>query len=275
MHAGRADKRRVIVTRPGRDADAWVEELRQNGFEAEPLPLIDIVPLHAGMDAIRVAQFDAFMFVSGNAALHFLPEQSGFLKDKKGARFMAPGPGTAAVLQGRGVAVSQIDVPPADAVQFDSESLWQLVGKRDWRDLQVLIVRGATGGDSADGNGSGSSEGSGREWFAQKLRDAGALVEFISVYERRAPVLSDLQAVRVRQAAVDGTAWLFSSSEAVLNLVGLAGVAEGAWGRAVAIATHPRIAETARAAGWGVVVESRPTLADIVKTLRSIESGYP
>ncbi|MES2508680.1 MAG: uroporphyrinogen-III synthase [Pseudomonadota bacterium] len=273
MQHGKAGSRRVVVTRPAHDADAWVAQLRQNGFDAQPLPLIDIVPLPAADAAGNPGHFDAFMFVSGNAVLHFLPEKAGALSDVKGARFLAPGPGTAAAIQACGIDPAQIDVPPDNALQFDSEALWQGVGSRNWRGKRVLIVRGASGSTSAEG--SGSSEGAGREWFAQKLREAGAAVEFVSVYERRAPALTDLQLDLIRQAAADGSVWLFSSSEAVLNLTGSSGVAGCDWSRAVAIATHPRIAETARAAGWGVVVESRPALADIVGTLRSIESGYP
>ncbi|MDQ3273162.1 MAG: uroporphyrinogen-III synthase, partial [Pseudomonadota bacterium] len=59
--------------------------------------------------------------------------------------------------------------------------------------------------------------------------------------------------------------WLFSSSEAVGHLP------PGDWSQGRALATHPRIAEAARAAGWGVVVESRPTLADIVASIESMQ----
>ena len=68
------------------------------------------------------------------------------------------------------------------------------------------------------------------------------------------------------EAATDGSVWLFSSSEAVGHLPA------ADWSQARAVATHPRIAEAVRAAGWGVVVESRPALTDI---LASIESMQP
>lgn len=269
MPASQARALRVIVTRPERDAKSWVEQLRQNGFDAQALPLIEIAPLPLGIDMAGAEQFDAFMFVSGNAVEHFLRViPPGALR---GQRFMAPGPGTAAALQAYGIADGQIDVPHANASQFDSEALWQRVGSREWAGLRVLIVRGANHADAA---ASGSREGAGRDWFAQKLREAGAAVEFTSVYERRTPALTGAQLALARQAAVDSSVWLFSSSEAVLNLTGPTGMPANDWSRALAIATHPRIAETVRAAGWGVVVESRPALADIVSTLRSIESVH-
>ncbi|MGE3348297.1 MAG: uroporphyrinogen-III synthase, partial [Ramlibacter sp.] len=39
--------------------------------------------------------------------------------------------------------------------------------------------------------------------------------------------------------------------------------------RARAVATHPRIAQAAREAGFGVVCESRPALADVVASIES------
>ena len=46
------------------------------------------------------------------------------------------------------------------------------------------------------------------------------------------------------------------------------------WAQAArAVATHPRIADAARAAGFGVVRLSRPTLDDVVRVVASIESG--
>jgi uroporphyrinogen-III synthase len=58
--------------------------------------------------------------------------------------------------------------------------------------------------------------------------------------------------------------WLFSSAEAVGHLVGrpLAGQR--------AIATHPRIAEAARAAGFGPVVLARPDPEAVTRALKAL-----
>ena len=181
-------------------------------------------------------------------------------------RFLAPGPGTAATLLASGVPAGQIDAPPYDAVQFDSEALWKVVDQRDWQGSRVLIVRGTTGGA---GKGTGSS---GRQWMARQWQMAGAEVDFVNVYERVTPQLTPAQLARARAASTDGTVWLFSSSEALVNLTAQAGLQNVDWSRARAIATHPRIMETARLAGWGVVVASRPAFNDILSTLVSIES---
>ena len=181
---------------------------------------------------------------------------------------MAPGPGTASALLAAGVSAAQIDSPALDAAQFDSEALWQLVGARDWQGKRVLLVRG-----SSEGLGAGVS--SGRDWLSQRLKEAGAAVDVVSVYERRAPVLTALQLQQAQKAATDGSVWLFSSSEALANLLALPGLQAVDWSGARAVATHPRIETAVLAAGWGVVSGSRPALADMVATLASIESGHP
>ncbi|MEO7953021.1 MAG: uroporphyrinogen-III synthase, partial [Polaromonas sp.] len=185
-------------------------------------------------------------------------------------RFMAPGPGTVAALVAAGIPPDRIDAPAPDARQFDSEALWQVIGQRDWRGRRVLVLRGQ-GADAVPG----STTSSGRDWLARKWEAAGAQVDFLSVYKRRAPQLGEAELRRAVDASTDGSVWLFSSSEAVANLTGLPGMAGLDWRGARAIATHPRIAETVRALAWGVVVESRPALADVRSAIGSIESAHP
>jgi uroporphyrinogen-III synthase len=279
----------VIVTRPARDAQRWVQQLQQNGFSAEALPLIEIAPAGDPVEVQalerawqRLNDYAACLFVSGNAVAHFFKGKEvlaqqvwartaiNSIADKNsGLRCMAPGPGTVAALRAAGVPAGQIDAPAADAQQFDSEALWESVGQRDWQGRRVLIVRGA--GAASDAGSAASSTG--RDWIAQQWQAAGAQVDFVAVYQRRAPTLTGAQAERAHAASADGSVWLFSSSEAVANLASLPAMAGMDWSRARAVATHPRIVDAVRAAGWGVVVASRPALQDISATLRSIESG--
>ena len=215
-------------------------------------------------------------------------------------RFLAPGPGTAQALQIAGVPAHQIDSPPPDAGQFDSAALWAVVGSRDWRGARVLLVRGHTDDgppapdaahDSApdsQGNSPTSSlvdatpdarvhlpseSAAPRDWLLQKWQAAGGRVDVVNVYERRAPKLTAEQLQLAKAASGDGSVWLFSSSEAVANLVGNAALANADWTRARAIATHPRIVQTVQAAGWGTIAPSRPALLDILQAWRSIESN--
>ncbi|HEX5286600.1 MAG TPA: uroporphyrinogen-III synthase [Polaromonas sp.] len=267
---------RVIVTRPARDAQRWVLQLQQGGFEAEALPLIEISPASTASDVQalkRVWQtldrYAACFFVSGNAVEYFFKQKEALDEVPPGLRFMAPGPGTVAVLVAAGVPVGQIDAPAPDARQFDSQSLWKVIGQRDWQGRRVLVVRGENLGSAA-----GDAASPGRDWIARQWEAAGAQVDFVRVYQRRAPKLTDAQVQRARLAGTDGSVWLFSSSEAVANLAGLPALSAMDWSRARAVATHPRILDAARAAGWGVVVASRPALKDIKDTLASIESRH-
>ena len=281
---------RVIVTRPAPDADVWVASLQQGGFNAQALPLIEIAPVCSPADIRAVQQafnnlgeYTAVMFVSANAVKHFFnpylcsnmpiahvnsaqtAPESIANKLPGHLRFLAPGPGTVAALLAAGVPGGQIDAPPPDAAQFDSEALWHVVGQRDWRACRVLIVRGKR--DAAD-----TSTGTGRDWLAGQWRIGGAVVDMVSSYERRAPCLSVQQTDLARAASGDGSVWLFSSSEAVANLTRQPRLQGVSWQSARAVATHPRIHDAARAALWGVVLVSRPALPDITRALASIES---
>jgi uroporphyrinogen-III synthase len=247
----------VLVTRPSAEAQAWVERLQAQGLRAEAMPLLDISPLLAPADLAawwqRLPQFEALMFVSGNAVNHFF--QGWSAPWPQGVRCLAPGPGTGAVLRGRGVPAHLIDEPAADALQFDSQALWQTVGGRPWPGRRVLLVRGRSGPPAAS---------AGRNWLAEQLEQAGAAVQAVSVYERRAPQFTLLQLERMRRASVDGSIWLFSSSEAIAHLP--AGLD---WRQARALATHPRIAQAAQQAGFARVIQSRPALPEVLASIKS------
>lgn len=263
---------RVIVTRPERDAARWVTALAQRGLPAEALPLIRIeaLPVSPALQHARreTASYAALMFVSGNAVDAFfasnqpvahtgLAQTAIDLIATGSPRYMAPGPGTVNALLAAGVPAAHIDAPALDAGQFDSEALWAVVAHHPWQGRRVLIVRGQSAGADVTG-------GAGRDWLARQLAAAGALPEFLAVYQRSAPLFTPQQHKTMADAAVDGAIWLFSSSEAVGNLPARD------WSQARALATHPRIADAVRAAGWGVVAESRPALDDIVASIESM-----
>lgn len=258
---------RVIVTRPAREAAQWVAELSLGGFEAHALPLIAIEPV-ADAQPLRQAWkglggYAALMFVSGNAVHHFFeanqpPAPMGWGDSAIKTRAWAPGPGTREALLAAGVPPGQVDAPAADAAQFDSEALWRVVAPQVKAGDRVLVVRG----------GDGQGQGAGRDWLAAQLAAAGAQVETVVAYLRRSPQLSQPQLALARRAAADGSAWLFSSSEAIGHLRALLPAQD--WAQARAVATHPRIAQAARDAGFGVVCESRPALAAVVAALESI-----
>lgn len=268
---------RVLVTRPEPEATPWAEALRARGWPAEPWPLMVIGPPDdpEAQAALRHWRerwhaLDALMFVSAAAVSHFM---DGATPPPAGSRvrFWAPGPGTArrvaAHIATWGLDATRIDAPPASADQFDSEHLWPVVATQMAPGRRVLIVRGTSDGADATPPAPGDAlPGRGRDWLIAQCRAAGAEVDACVAYARHTPALDTHRRTQLAPLTTAGTVWLFSSSEALAPLA--AHWPAGA--QATALVTHPRIAEAARALGFGQVVTTRPTLDDVVRDLESL-----
>ena len=298
-----AGRRRLLVTRPAAQADAALRELRGLGVDAHALPLIGIAPLAdrtplaalwAGIEAWQV-----LVFVSQNAVTHFFAARPASVAWPAGALAAAPGRGTAAALRESGVPAALV-VAPASHGRQDSEALWAALAPRreDWRAAPVLILRGAdasaapsnapaatagtnaaehgpdAGRDGADArrNGAdagrtGADAGVGREWLATAMRAAGAEVRLQAVYRRGAATLSPAEGLLLDEAlAVPARhVWLLASAEAVDHLQTLVTQGGRPWPAqpGAAIATHPRIAERACAAGFAPVLVSAGDAASV------------
>ena len=253
----------VLVTRPAAQALGWVQRLREQGVDAAALPLIGIAP--PADPAPVVAAWQALaahrlvVFVSPNAVEQFFALRPAGLAWPADTWAGSPGPGTSQVLREAGVADTSIVAPQADAAQFDSESLWARLAQAPWAGRRVLIVRGE----------------SGRDWLAETLREHGAEVTHVSAYCRVAPHFTHAQQALLaaaQQRPADHV-WLFSSSEAIGVLRTAQPTAH--WATAQAIATHPRIAATAREAGFGHVAQARPELEAVVACLQSLPPSLP
>ncbi|MES3002452.1 MAG: uroporphyrinogen-III synthase [Pseudomonadota bacterium] len=251
---------RVIVTRPANEAADWVDALRARGFDAIAFPLIEIgpvddpAPLRRAWDELEATC--AVMFVSGNAVRHFFAQRPKGAQWPAVTRAWATGAGTHDALKTAGIAPTLIDSPSAESPQFDSEALWERVSTQVRNGDVVVIVRGADAG----------GEAAGRDWLAGQLSSAGAVVRTVAAYVRRAPARDRELHLAAPTTTSDGV-WLFSSSQAIHNLLALDPKAD--WSATRAVATHPRIAESARSAGFGVVCESRPGLDAVIAALES------
>ena len=264
---------RVLVTRPSREAQSWLRALKTAGHHPVALPLIDIVSVPdlraVHRQWLQIARYHAVMFVSANAVDFFFADKPSsvgpiFSQGELAIRAWTTGPGTARALMRLGAGAASIDTPKSESLQFDSESLWSVVRDQVKAGCNILIVRG----EEAQAELTQSAEGSGRDWLAQRICEAGGSVEFLVVYRRQVPSFSPRQQDQVRSSAADGSVWLFSSSQAIANLVRSFPLLS--WTQARAVATHPRIAQTARSHGFGVVCESRPTLDDVVASIESM-----
>lgn len=244
----------LIVTRPRQQCAAWLAKLSALGVPAVALPLIEILPARdpapvvAAWAALGAAHLA--VFVSPNAVEQFFAHAAG-RPWPTGTLAACVGPGSAQSLAEHGVPDALIVQPAVGAASLDSEHLWeQLAPRRDWQGARVLLLRG-------DG---------GREWLADRLAAAGATVEPVTVYHRSRPAF-DAQAqalLAAAQAEPARYAWLFSSAEAVGRLDGVP------LSRQRAIATHPRIAEAAEAAGFAPVVLARPAPEAVTQALKRL-----
>ncbi|MGK6309348.1 uroporphyrinogen-III synthase [Variovorax sp. DT-64] len=251
---------RVIVTRPAREAARWVDALRAAGLDAQALPLIGIAPVADRKDLQaalqRLGDYAALMFVSAAAVEHFF-DSAGVIAAGLRSRCWATGPGTVRALLQAGVAASAIDSPGADAGQFDSEALWAKVHAQVGPGARVLIVRG---GDAV-------GQPAGRAWLSREIAAAGAVCDVVVAYRRVAAPFDEAARALAAEGARGEAIWLFSSAEAIARL--RAAMPGTAWASARAVATHPRIAEAARDAGFGAVRVSSPAPGALVASIES------
>ena len=152
----------VLVTRPPEQATELIALINENGGEALSFPVLHIQPRDpvaiAGETAALIPP-DIAIFISRNAVAHGLRFAGSAVK-------AAVGPSTAAAIEQYG---EHVDIQPADG--YDSESLLAEPALEDVAGKTIRIIRG-------DG---------GRELLAETLRERGANVHYLAVYERVLP----------------------------------------------------------------------------------------
>lgn len=152
----------VLVTRPEHQATELIRAITAHGGAAVALPVIDVVPRDANTvaeTARTLREPDVSIFVSANAVQYGLAHAGD-------AKIAVVGPATAAAVNARG---RSIDIhSPAG---YDSEHLLAMQELQEVSGKVVRIIRG---------NG-------GRELLADGLRQRGAIVEYLAVYDRQVP----------------------------------------------------------------------------------------
>ena len=268
---------RAIVTRPGQEADAWAAQIQRNGIEAVAFPMIEIVAAPDRSQLAKawkdLAQYDALMFVSSNAVSHFFAARppdvvSPWASASKVPRAWVTGPGSRAALLAQGVPANHIDMPAPTAQSLDSEALWLQVEAQIQAGTRILIVRGDKASEAVDATAPGSPSGQGRDWLAVQLEGRGAKVDYVVAYARRPPQWTADQRAIALQSLQGRDVWVWTSAEALGNL--LAAFPGQTWAGAKAVATHARIAQAARLAGFGKVALARPGLAALCASIESL-----
>ncbi|TDV14521.1 uroporphyrinogen III methyltransferase/synthase [Paraburkholderia caballeronis] len=268
----------VVVTRPAGQSDSLVAQLAAQRIRTLDFPLIAIAPAHDDAP-LRAAlngldRYALVVFVSPNAVDRAFASYASVSSIWPHPLPVAVvGPASVAALARHGVAAPDHRVisPPVPAdeepARFDSEALYAALeatfGATGLDGRRVLIVRG-------DG---------GREWLADRLREAGAEVETVAAYRRVVPdpAIGVWQQVHALLAGAPH-AWLVTSSEGVRNLEELAHehLTAGEIAQlkhAPLVAPHPRIAETARGLGFDRITVSGAGDERIVQTLSGLASS--
>lgn len=165
----------VLVTRPRAQAAELIEAIESKGGTAFCFPVIEIVPRDqdaTAADAAALPDPDIALFVSRNAVDHGLAYAEGAMKG-------AVGPTTSAAIVRAG---QSVEIQPEQG--FDSESLLAQPELQNVAGKQVRIIRG----------------GDGRELLAETLRERGAIVHYLPVYERRRPKKEPSQLTNIEAA---------------------------------------------------------------------------
>ncbi|QUP53171.1 fused uroporphyrinogen-III synthase HemD/membrane protein HemX [Ralstonia syzygii] len=237
----------VVVTRPRAQAPMLVAALERHGLRALQFPLLDIAPT-PNLDDLRAALADPsryalVVFVSPNAvqqAFSAMPEGFRWPQDVPVA---VVGPASAQALAAHGVEPPTYRVirpdSHADEARQDSEALYARLDLAPLSGREMLIVRG---------NG-------GREWLADRLREAGVAVRTVEAYRRSVPVPDAATWAALREVLAGRHAWTLTSSEAVRNLDSLARASLTAaevdtLHAAPCFAPHARIVEQAQSLGF-------------------------
>ena len=229
----------ILVTRPAGQAAVLMAGVEQLGGRATHVPFLAIKTASDLSDlesiAAHLETYRACVFVSANAVHTAWPVLTRHQPWPEYLAAAVVGPGTARVL--RQLCVSHVLQPE---VQFDSEGLLSLpfFSPEQCQGRAFALIRG---------------EG-GRDLIARTLRDRGARVDEVSVYQRSL----DLEAV-IRTAQLMETdqpsAMIVTSSESLQRFMGSAPeVLARAMHLLTIVVPHARIAQCAADLGYENVV---------------------
>jgi len=250
---------RVAVTRPLEQSGRLAAAIDAAGGESFVFPLIEIGPPPdpAALDALidRLDAFDWAMFSSPTAVDRAIERIRARRPLPDGWSIAAIGEGTQRALARQGL--HRVLAPTE---RFDSEALLALPALADLQGRRAVIFRGQEG----------------RELMADVLRARGATVEYAECYSRHAPAADAATLIdRVRGGRLD--AIVVTSSEGLRNLCAMlsrAGSQPPALTGCSFFVPHARIAETARRAGFGSVVETAGGDSGVLDALAAFAAGH-
>lgn len=160
---------KVLVTRPAHQADHLCHLIEQAGGQPLRFPVIEVAEVEDNSELLncvkRLTEFDIAIFISVNAVDKAFPTLLKRSDSLSHLQIAAVGKRTAEAIEKWGYPVLYPDPP------FNSESLLKMPELQLVEDKNIVIFRG---------------EG-GREILADSLRQRGAAVEYVNVYQRVQP----------------------------------------------------------------------------------------
>lgn len=222
----------IVVTRPRDQARGLTRRITELGGNAILFPLLEIAPAAdaSELDALKqhLSSYDLLIFISPNA-VKFGMSALGHVPSS--VRVATVGQSSAQGLRELGIADV---IAPTD--RFDSESLLAVPTLQNVAGWKVAILRG---------NG-------GREMLGDTLKARGALVDYVTCYERSKPELDADSVLKAGPHAINVT-----SSEALGNLwQGLTQAQQTQFSALPLFVPHARIAELAQQQGWKNIVHT-------------------
>jgi uroporphyrinogen III methyltransferase/synthase len=248
--------KRVLVTRAVRQAGSLAALLRDEGAQPILAPTIrlapakDLAPLRDAIAALN--RYDWILFTSRNSVEIVLStiEETGLdLRALAGVKVCAIGDKTRRALRSRGIV--------ADLVPKEARAEGVLAELRPLlrRGSRVLLPRAEIA----------------REVLPDSLRELGAEVDVVSVYQNLPPEPSEVERIRALVDPRESDAVLFTSSSTVRNLVELLGtVAAARLGELDLFSIGPVTSQTAESLGLTIAATSAAqTIESLVETVRA------
>ena len=234
----------VLLTRPAGQADKLAAAIQGLGGRVTQLPLLAIEPIteRAAVERLKTSimtldNYDAAIFISTNAATLGLEWIENYWPQLPvGLEAYAVGPGTAEILR-------QLPWPvQCSDVGVTSEHLLALPGLRNVAGKRIALFRGQGG----------------RELLAETLRERGARVDYLEIYQRRVPEYT--RAMVMQQIDDNAINAVVATSQQILDsFVTLVQadveLPENLLGMCVVVPSQ-RIREQALAAGFQSVVDA-------------------
>ena len=220
----------IVVTRPRDQALGLTQSITNLGGKVILFPLLEITPAAdaSELNALKrhLSAYDLLIFISPNAVRYGM---AALATVPNAVRVATVGQSSAKALLDLGIAHV---ITPTE--RFDSESLLALPELQNVTGWKVAILRG---------NG-------GRELLGDTLKARGALVDYVTCYERSKPTLDGDSVLKADPHAINVT-----SSEALGNLwQGLTQAQQTRFSELPLFVPHARIAELAQEQGWKNIV---------------------